>query len=77
MEKKFNKNYIGTGKQVGDLDITRVSIKASEIFNCLHKFKGEWYLTFEVAKRKEKNKSGHTHTAYYRDMQEPIDNTTD
>ena len=66
MEKKnYKKNYIGKGTQVEGLDIVRVSIKVTDVLNCMHKYEGEHYFTFEVARLQEPDKFGKTHTCYY------------
>lgn len=64
----FEKNYIGKGKRVKDLDIIRVSIsreKLEEIMKSeLVKFQDGEYLVFEVAGLKQKDEYDRTHTAY-------------
>ena len=64
-EKKYKKVYIGKGTQVEKMDIVRVSIKVTDALNCLHKFEGEHYLTFEVARLQTPDQYGKTHTCYY------------
>lgn len=65
---QFEKNYIGKGTQVKDLDIIRVSIsreKLEEILkNHMVDYEGNEYLVFEVASLKEPDQYGKTHTAY-------------
>jgi len=64
----FQKNYIGKGTRVKNLDIIRVSIsrdKLEEIMKSdLVKYDENEYLVFEVAGLKSKDDYGRTHTAY-------------
>jgi hypothetical protein len=62
--KTFEKNYIGKGKQIGQMQIVKFSFKLSEITKFTHVFDGEDYLTFEVAKLKNTDSFGHNYTAY-------------
>jgi len=62
--KKFEKRYIGTAKQVKDMDIVRVSIKVDELEDYIVVHEGQRYLHFEVAKRKEPSEFGQTHNVY-------------
>ena len=65
---KFEKNYIGKGTQVKDLDIVRVSISQERLQQIMNKemvdYDGKKYLVFEVAKLKQNDNYGRTHTAY-------------
>lgn len=65
---QFEKNYIGKGSRVKNLDIIRVSIsreKLEEILkNDMVEYDGNEYLVFEIAGLKETDKYGRTHTAY-------------
>jgi hypothetical protein len=65
---QFEKQFIGKGSRVKNLDIVRVSITRDTLEELL---KGELvhygdkdYLVFEVAALKEADKYGRTHTAY-------------
>jgi hypothetical protein len=64
----FQKNYIGKGKRVKDLDIVRVSISRAKLEEALKsdlvKYDDNEYLVFEVAGLKAKDDYGRTHTAY-------------
>ena len=62
--REFKKNYIGKGKQVEGLDIVKVSINIDKAEEFIHEYKGERYLTLEVAKMKVADDYGKTHTAY-------------
>ena len=62
--KKFEKNYIGKGTQVENMDIVKVTLPVEEVLKFKHEWEGTEYLTFEVAKMKETDKFGRTHTAY-------------
>jgi len=58
------KNYIGKGKQVKHLEIVKVSIKLEQLEAIAYEMKGVKYVSFEVAKLKESDQYGHTHTCY-------------
>jgi len=62
--KTFEKNYIAKGKQVNGLQIVRVSIKVEDILKHAHEYKGEQYLTFEVAKLQNPDSFGNEYTVY-------------
>jgi hypothetical protein len=61
---QFKKNYIGKGKQVGNMDIVRVSINMEMIQQFITEYEGQKYLHFEVAKLRQADKFGKTHTVY-------------
>ena len=60
----FSKNYIGKGKQVDNMDIIEVSLKMAELQNHTFEYEGETYVKFNVAKLKEPDQFGKTHTVY-------------
>jgi hypothetical protein len=62
--KTYKKIYIGKGKQVANLDIVKISLKLSLLAELAHKYEGEDYITFEVARLQNEDNFGHTHTAY-------------
>ena len=62
--KTFEKNYIAKGKQIKGMQIIRVSIKVEEILQHAHEYKGEQYLTFEVAKLQKPDSFGNEYTVY-------------
>lgn len=62
--RKFEKRYIGSAKQVREMDIVRVSLKIADIQEYIVEHEGEQYLHFEVAKRKEPSQHGKTHNVY-------------
>jgi hypothetical protein len=62
--KTFTKHYIGKGKKVNDLDIIKVSFNMEAIAALTHEYKGETYLSFEVAKMKSSDQFENTHTVY-------------
>ena len=39
--KKFEKTYIGKGKQIGDLQIIRISCKIADLEKLSHQYNGE------------------------------------
>ncbi len=61
----FEKHYIGKGKQVENLDIVRVVLPMEGLENAVFEKEGVKYLSFEIAKLKEADKFGRTHTCYY------------
>lgn len=68
MEKEFVKNYIGKGKAHKSLDIVTVTVEISELEKFQHEYKGTNYVTFEVAKLKNPDKFGRTHTVYVNNL---------
>lgn len=60
----FKKTYIGKGVQHETLDLVKVTLKMDEVIEHQHEFKGEAYITFEVAKLQQPDDYGRTHTAY-------------
>ena len=62
--KTFEKNYIAKGKQVKDLQIVRISLKVEDILEHAREFKGEQFLTFEVAKLQKPDSYGNEYTVY-------------
>ena len=62
----YTKNYLGKGKQDENFDIVKVTISIDEL-NYLIKCKnGIGNISFEVAKMKEADKFGNTHTCYHK-----------
>ena len=63
----FEKHYIGKGTKLENLDIVRVVIPVEFIEEAIFENKkdGKKYLSFEVAKLKEADKFGRTHTCYF------------
>ena len=60
----FSKKYIGKGKQVENMDIVEVSLKLEELHDHTFQYEGETYVKFSVAKLKEPDQYGKTHTVY-------------
>ena len=73
--KSFKKNYIGKGTQVENMDIVKVTLPVEEVLKFKHEWEGTEYLTFEVAKMKETDKFGRTHTAYVSVLEETEEET--
>lgn len=65
-----NKIYLGKGKQVKDYDMVQVSINLDEAAQHSHEYEGVNYLTFTVARLKEADNYGKTHTAYISQLPE-------
>jgi hypothetical protein len=68
--KTYEKTYIGKGKQIKDMQIIRISLKIEDILEHAHEYKGEQYLTFEVAKLQSEDRFENTHTVYVNKMVE-------
>jgi hypothetical protein len=62
--KNIEKNYIGKGRQVGNMDIIAVTLPLKALQEIAHEFKGEMYVSFEVARLQQADKYGKTHTVY-------------
>lgn len=60
----FSKKYIGKGKQVENMDIVEVSLKMEELHDHTFEYEGETFVKFNVAKLKEPDQYGKTHTVY-------------
>jgi hypothetical protein len=64
----FEKDYIGKGTKMANLDIVRISISREKIEELLKtsmvKYDEREFLVFELASLKEKDNYGRTHTAY-------------
>ncbi len=62
----FEKHYIGKGTQVANLDIVKVVLPVEGIEAAVFENKdGVKYLSFEIARLKEADKFGRTHTCYF------------
>jgi hypothetical protein len=61
----FEKHYIGKGKQVNGLEIVRVTLPVAGLEAAVFEKEGVKYLSFEIAKLKEPDKFGRTHTCYF------------
>jgi hypothetical protein len=64
------KNFIGKGKQVNGLDIAKITCKVEDILKYAYEWKGEQFVTFEVAKMKQPDSYGREYTAYVSQKQE-------
>lgn len=56
------KSFIGSGKQVQDMDIIDVTISMETANAHIFEYEGKKYLRFSVARRKEVSSYGKTHT---------------
>lgn len=61
----FEKHYIGKGTQVENLDIVKIVLPVAGLEAAVFEMNGIKYLSFEVAKLKEADKFGRTHTCYF------------
>jgi hypothetical protein len=59
------KIYIGKGKQVNEMEIVKVTLKYEELAEMVYEKEGVKYVSFEIAKLKNEDKFGRTHTCYY------------
>ena len=69
----YEKIYIGKGTRVPNLQIAKVTLKLEEVEKIAYERDGVKYVTFEVAKLREPDKFGRTHTCYFsRRADEPV-----
>ena len=61
----FEKHYIGKGTQVENLDIIKIVLPVEGLEKAVFEMNNVKYLSFEVAKLKEADKFGRTHTCYF------------
>ena len=61
----FEKHYIGKGTQVENLEIIKIVLPVEGLEKAVFEMNGVKYLSFEVAKLREEDKFGRTHTCYY------------
>ena len=61
----FVKNYIGKGTQVANLEIIKIVLPVEGLEKAMFEKNGIKYVSFEVAKLREADKFGRTHTCYY------------
>jgi len=71
--KTYKKNYIGKGTQVPNMQIAKVTLKVSELLKFKHKYEGEDYISFEVAKLQSTDKFGKDFTVYCTTQEEVED----
>ena len=62
--RTFEKNYIGKGRKVEDLEIVTVTIKMDEAERFLFEKDGKKYLRFEVSSLRKPDRYDRTHTCY-------------
>ena len=55
------KTFIGSGKQVADMDIIDVTLSMQQANAFIYEYEGKQYLRFSVSKRKEASTFGKTH----------------
>lgn len=67
--KTYTKNFIGKGKQVGQMNIIKVIIPLEEVNKTIFELNGVKYVGFEIAKMQNPDKFGRTHTAYYQTLE--------
>jgi hypothetical protein len=68
--KAYKKHYLGNGSEVVTktgvaLDIVKVCLSVEEMMLFAHEYKGEQFVSFEVARMKTKNDYGDTHTVFH------------
>ena len=62
---EFEKVYIGKGRKIEGMDIVRVTMPLVELQKIAYDYEGVDYVTFEVAKLKEIDQFGRSHSCYY------------
>ncbi len=62
--RTFEKNYIGKGRKVEDLDIVTITLKMEEAEKFAFKKDGKKYLRFQVYSLSSSDKYNRTHTCY-------------
>lgn len=73
--KTFTKTYIGKGKQVNGIDVVKVTLRIEDVLKHKYEKEGAEYITFEVARLREADQYGRTHTAYVSVAEEPAPST--
>ena len=68
--KTYKKIYIGKGKKVANLDIIKISFNIADIMELTHEYKGENYLSFEVAKMIKPDQFENEYTVYVNKLEE-------
>ena len=71
--KKFQKHFVGKGKQVEGLQIIKVTVNMDDLNALSYEFNGETYATFEVAKMKTADQFGREFTVYVSRKEEVAD----
>ena len=71
--KKFQKHFVGKGKQVEGLQIIKVTVNMDDLNDLSYQFNGETYATFEVAKMKTADQFGREFTVYVSRKEEVAD----
>ncbi len=71
--RTFEKNYIGKGRKVDNLEIVTVTLKMEEAEKHIFEYEGQKYLKFEVAALQNADKYGRTHTAYISKLVDAVD----
>jgi len=63
----FEKVFIGKGKKIDGYDIVRVTVPLEALQAIAYNYEdtGKDYVTFEVAKMKDQDQFGRTHSCYY------------
>ena len=63
--KKFEKIYVGKGRNPQpEMEITRITVKMSELQSLIYEYNDNQYVTLEVRKMKSADNYGNTHTVY-------------
>ena len=58
------KNYIARGRQIGKLDIVSFTVSLDALTEIAHEYKGKKYVSFEIARLRNTDQNGKTHTMY-------------
>jgi len=62
--KNFIKHYLGKGKQVGELQIIKVTVKLEDLQKYAYQYDNVQFVTFEIAKMKSADNFGRNYTVY-------------
>ncbi len=68
--KNFIKHFVGKGKQVGELQIIKVTVKLEDLQKYAYQYDNVQFVTFEIAKMKTPDNFGRDYTAYVSVLQE-------
>lgn len=66
--KNFKKIFVGKGKKVANLDIVKITCRLDALQAIAYHYEGIDYVTFEVAKMKETDPFGRSHTCFYDEL---------
>ncbi len=71
--RTFEKQYIGKGTKVANLEIVTVVLKMDDAQEHIFEMEGQRYLKFEISQLREPDKFNRTHTCYVSKLVEQVD----